>query len=136
MEHLGVSEMMALVGSDIQVKWHPDYYDNVVSGAINAQYLIVRVAGSMKKDEYVVVLEHVPSGSVQERWVDNDGLGKESGDPMLIMADVMPDLDDPPLSKEALKKANSRHNATKCAKCGGPLKEPFLNVKHCPVCEP
>lgn len=34
-----------------------------------------------------------------------------------------------------LKKLNSAPSATNCAQCKGPLKEPWINIKFCPVCE-
>jgi hypothetical protein len=39
-------------------------------------------------------------------------------------------------SKANLKQLNSSPGSTNCASCGGLLKEPWSNIKHCPKCEP
>ena len=46
-----------------------------------------------------------------------------------VAADIVPEVLD-------IKAANSCPEATNCAKCGGPLKQPWPDVKFCPVCEP
>jgi hypothetical protein len=38
-------------------------------------------------------------------------------------------------SQEVLKVKNSSPEATKCASCGGKLKEPYPGIKLCPKCE-
>ena len=42
---------------------------------------------------------------------------------------------DKPLIGKKLKILNSKPEARKCAKCEGPLVEPYPRIKYCPKCE-
>jgi len=131
MEHLTLKELRELAGVKTRVRWHPDYFLNVSS--YNVAKDLFFVVWVRRCDEFWEVgLEH-HNGGIQTRGINEEGCGSQSKVPMLIRADVAPEID---FTDKELKRLNSRHNATRCAKCNRPLKEPFQNVKHCPVCEP
>jgi hypothetical protein len=41
-----------------------------------------------------------------------------------------------PAQPANLKVLNSRLSSQTCASCKGPLREPYPDLKHCPLCEP
>lgn len=122
---------MKLAGIKTFVKWHPDYEHNWLKGKESKMY--VKRITSLEKGDHYITLVAVDNDYVECKTIRENGHGSKTGCPMLVLADVMLKIE--PFSNEELKKANSRHDAINCAKCNDFLKEPFPNIKYCPVCE-
>lgn len=133
MKCLEIDELKEFIGTKKMVTWHPDY--NFIHRSYkDVNYLVKNI--TVFHGNYSVYLEE-ENGYTVNKIVDSQGYGVDSRKPVFIMADLGLEVETQPyFTKEALKKANSRPSATTCAKCGGPLKEPVMNIKYCPVCEP
>lgn len=130
MKCLNVNQLIELKESGKPAKWHPDYRRHILRK--NADELVfIKYIKNIKS--YINVEAQGELGGLYSRDIRSDGRGFNTGDPMFIYADHQ-EVEN--TKCENLKVANSRPEATRCAKCGGPLKEPFFNIKFCPVCEP
>jgi hypothetical protein len=129
MKCLNSEELSKLIGTTTQITWHPGYHQLVHPHNRNDKFWIksidlgphtfgVLVVDKSKRETYKVI--------------DPNGLGCVTKLPVFTLADVENTEHD----IKDLKLINSRPDTTKCAKCGGPLKMPFPNIKYCPVCEP
>jgi hypothetical protein len=134
MECLNAQELTELVGTDTEVKFHSKY--PTFPAHKDLRFFIKEVVSiSVLLDEFKVGFCSTGGVYVCAKNIDADGYGIDSKLPVLILADSSSQTPSLSFNQETLKKENSKPSATSCAKCGGPLKVPFPNIKYCPVCE-